>query len=93
VCSRRKAEEYIRQGQIVVNGEKAHIGQVIDPKKDIVEYGDTIVKDLQNHVYYAFNKPRGVVTSCADTHETDILDVVDIAERVFPVGRLDKNTT
>lgn len=93
VCSRRKAEEYIRAGAIKVNGKLAHIGQVIDPSKDKVEYGGQIVRDQDNLVYYAFHKPRGVVTSCADEHETDIADIVDIPERVFPIGRLDKNTT
>jgi pseudouridine synthase len=46
-------------------------------------------------VYYVFNKPRGIVTTCASPKDGDtaILDIVDIPERVFPIGRLDKETT
>lgn len=58
VCSRRKAEEYIRNGSVFVNGEVAHIGQVIDPSADQVRMGDDIIKDQQELVYYKYNKPR-----------------------------------
>ena len=93
ICSRKKAEEYIAAGQVLVNDETAHIGQVIDPETDVVRLGDQVVQDQENLVYYAYHKPRGIVTSCADSHETDIMDVVDIQQRVFPIGRLDKNST
>lgn len=95
ICSRRKAEEYIERGLVFVNEEKAHIGQVIDPEVDKVRIGDEIVKEQDNLVYYIFNKPRDIVTTCLSGQENEkwILDVVDIPERVFPVGRLDKETT
>ena len=93
ICSRRKAEEYIAAGHVFVNDEMAHIGQVIDPETDVVRLGDQVVQDQENLVYYAYHKPRGIVTSCADSYETDIMDVVDIQQRVFPIGRLDKNST
>jgi pseudouridine synthase len=52
------------------------------------------VKDQENLVYYVFNKPRGIVTTClsGDPEEKGIMDIIDIPERVFPVGRLDKET-
>lgn len=95
VCSRRKAEEYIEKGMVTVNDIVAHIGQVIDPEKDIVKVDDTVIEDQENLVYYVFNKPRDIVTTCLSgkDDEKGILDVVDIPERVFPVGRLDKETT
>ncbi len=95
VCSRRKAEEYIERWLVFVNEEKAHIWQVIDPEKDKVRIGDEVVHEQSKLVYYVFNKPRDVITTCLSGKEgeTGILDIIDIPERVFPIGRLDKETT
>jgi len=93
VCSRRKAEEYVEKGLIKINGKKAEIGQVIDPEKDVVTLEKEEIKKQEKLVYYAFNKPRGIVTTCAQKEEKNIIDIVDIEERVFPIGRLDKETT
>lgn len=95
VCSRRKAEEYIEQWLVMVNDIVAHIGQVIDPEKDIIKVDDHIIDEQDNLVYYVFNKPRDIVTTCLSGKEDEkwILDVVTIPERVFPIGRLDKETT
>jgi len=93
VCSRRKAEEYVEKGLIKINGKKAEIGQVIDPEKDVVSLEKEEIKKQEKLVYYAFNKPRGIVTTCAQKEEKNIIDIVDIEERVFPIGRLDKETT
>lgn len=80
---------------VTVNDIVAHIGQVIDPEKDIVKVSDTIVEDQASLVYYVFNKPRDIVTTCLSgkDDEQGILDIVNIPERVFPIGRLDKETT
>ncbi|MFZ4461646.1 MAG: S4 domain-containing protein [Patescibacteria group bacterium] len=64
VASRRKAEDFIIRGLVKVNGELAHIGQVIDPEVDKVEVLDEAVNETENFVYYKLNKPRGVVTTC-----------------------------
>jgi pseudouridine synthase len=95
VCSRRKAEEYIEAGLVTVNGIVAHIGQVVDPETDEIKFSDQIIADQADLVYYVFNKPRDVVTTCLSgkDDEDGIMDVVDIPERVFPIGRLDKETT
>lgn len=93
ICSRRKAEEYIASGKISVNGVTAHTGQIIDPEKDEVKISDSVVQDTQDLVYYKMNKPYGVVSTCVSHEDTGILDIVDIPERVFPIGRLDKETT
>lgn len=95
ICSRRKAEEYIDKWMVTVNGIVAHIGQVIDPEVDVVKFSDQVIKDQENLVYYVFNKPRDIVTTCLSgkDDEQGIMDVVDIPERVFPIGRLDKETT
>jgi 23S rRNA pseudouridine2605 synthase len=93
ICSRRKGEEYIEKWLIKVNGEIATIGMSIDPTVDKVELAEAQIKASEKLVYYKLNKPRGIVTTCAQHDERSILDIVDIPERVFPIGRLDKDTT
>lgn len=93
ICSRRKAEEYISAWLITVNGKIAEIWQLIDPTTDKVEMGKEAVKEQKELLYYKVNKPRGVVTTCAQSDEKTILDVIPLDKRVFPIGRLDKDTT
>jgi 23S rRNA pseudouridine2605 synthase len=93
ICSRRKAEEYIAAGDVFINWVKATIWQSVDPSKDKVTIWNKLVEDNKKHVYYKLNKPYGIVTTCKQDGETWILDIVDIGERVFPVWRLDKNST
>lgn len=93
ICSRRKAEEYISAWLITVNGKIAEIWQLIDPSIDKVEMGKEAVKEQKELLYYKVNKPRGVVTTCAQSDEKTILDVIPLDKRVFPIGRLDKDTT
>lgn len=93
ICSRRKAEEYIEKWFIKINWETAKIGQSVDPEKDKVELLDDVVEENKKLVYYKLNKPRGIVTTCVSKGETGIMDIVDIPTRVFPIWRLDKETT
>ena len=93
ICSRRKAEEYIAEGLIKVNGKIAEIGQLIDPTVDKVEMWEQAVKEQKELLYFKVNKPRWVVTTCANIGEKTILDVINIDKRVFPIWRLDKDTT
>lgn len=93
ICSRRKAEEYILQWLISVNGKTAEIGQMIDPSVDKVEMWKQAIKEQNELLYYKVNKPRWVVTTCAQIGEKTILDVIPLDKRVFPIGRLDKETT
>jgi len=83
ICSRRKAEKYIEEGLVKVNGEVAHIGQKVNPEVDKIEMLDKIVEDQKKLVYYKVNKPRGIVTTCAEFWDKNIIDIVDIPERVF----------
>lgn len=76
-----------------MNGEKAVLGMTIDPDQDTVTLGKKTVADREAHVYYKLNKPYGIVTTCKQDGESSIMDIVDIPERVFPIGRLDKNST
>lgn len=93
VASRRKAEEFILRGLVTVNGQPAEIGMSVTPGTDVVEVGDEAVRETEEFVYYKVNKPRGIVTTCVSQGDVGILDVVDVPERVFPIGRLDKDTT
>lgn len=93
ICSRRKAEDYIERWLVKVNGVPATLGMSIDPSKDRVELLDKAVKEQKEFLYFKVNKPRGVVTTCAQIWEKTILDIIDIDKRVFPIGRLDKETT
>jgi len=93
ICSRRKAEKYIEEWLVKVNWEIAQIGQSVDPDIDKIEMLDKVIEDQKNLVYYKINKPRGIVTTCAEYGDKNIIDIVDIKERVFPIGRLDKETT
>ena len=93
ICSRRKGEEYIEAGMVKVNGETAHVGQSIDPEVDSVELLTEEIKKNEKLVYYKFNKPRDIETTCAQKWWKSIIDIVDVGTRVFPIGRLDKETT
>lgn len=96
VASRRKSEELIRQGKVRVNGHPAQIGDKINPRKDLVTVGKKKIVNVKNRrmVYIMLNKPRGYVTTVSDElGRKTVMDLVaDIDERVYPVGRLDKDS-
>ena len=93
VCSRRHAEEAIKNGEVIVNGQIAQIGQSIDPEKDKVEFSGKLVNRSESLVYYAMNKPRGIETTCAQKDGKSIIDIIDTPTRIFPIGRLDKDSS
>jgi pseudouridine synthase len=94
VCSRRKGEEYITAGRVAVNGSTvAELGTRIDPATDLVQVDGKPVESSQPHVYIALHKPQGYVTSCSHPGEKIVIDLVDIPQRVYPIGRLDKDST
>ena len=91
--SRRKAEELIMQGKVYVDGKKASIGDRIDENANISIDGKEIV-GTNNKVYFLLNKPRGVVSTVSDEKgRKTVVDFIDTDERIYPVGRLDYDTT
>jgi len=94
VCSRRKGEELIVAGKVAVNGEiVVELGTKIDPDQDQVEVDGNLVRPSHSLVYIVLNKPKDYVTSCSHPGEKVVVDLVDISERIYPVGRLDKDST
>jgi 23S rRNA pseudouridine2605 synthase/23S rRNA pseudouridine2604 synthase len=94
VCSRRKAEDLIRAGRVFVNGRvAAELGARIDPRTDRVTVDGQIVRPPEKLIYIALNKPRGYVCSCRHPGKDIVLDLVNVPERIYPVGRLDKDST
>ena len=95
ICSRREADEYIQQGLVKVNGEVAkELGTKIT-RNDVVEYDEKVVVP-ERKCYVLLNKPKDCVTTSDDPNgRTTVLDLVKNAcrERIYPVGRLDRNTT
>ena len=96
ICSRRTAEEYIKAGLVKVNGVPAILGQKADPEIDKVEVDGKVVEARKELLYYLLNKPLGVVTTNATspTQKTvaDLLPA-ELRGKIFPVGRLDKETS
>ena len=94
ICSRRKGEEYIKAGWVKVNGKiVTELGVKVDPERDAVEVDSDAIRSDSAPIYIALNKPRGYVSSCHQQNEKIVLDLLDISERVYPVGRLDKDST
>ncbi len=94
ICSRRKGEEYIQAGWVKVNGKiVTELGIKVDPERDAVEVDSDVIRSDSAPIYIALNKPKGYVSSCDQQNEKIVLDLLDISERVYPVGRLDKEST
>jgi len=117
IASRRKAEEYIEQGLVKVNGAVAHVGQKADPEHDTIEVDGKVLEDRQEMLYYVLNKPLGVLSSNVSREGgtaqpkrgqkgeakspspermfKTVRDILpkELRGKVFPVGRLDKDSS
>ncbi len=95
ICSRREADDFIQAGVITVNGEVVStLGAKVYPTDRVMFHDQTIRRE--HKVYILLNKPKNCVTTCDDPQERKtVLDIVKnaCAERIYPVGRLDRNTT
>lgn len=92
-CSRRKAEEYIVKGKVFVNGERiTELGSKVEGNEEIIVDGNAISK--QDKEYYILYKPRGVISSTKDDKgRKTVVDFFSSNKRLYPVGRLDYDTT
>ena len=93
--SRRKIDELIEQGRVTVNKNTVvELGFKIDPSKDKVAVDGEYIRTSVKKIYIMLNKPQGVVTTVSDDkHRTTVIDLVNMKDKIFPVGRLDYNTT
>lgn len=94
IASRRKSEELIAAGKVKVNGKVASIGDKIDPKRDIVSVDGRKIALAKSSVYIMLHKPRGFITTMSDEMDRKCVAelISDLDVRVYPVGRLDKDS-
>ena len=93
-CSRRRAEELIKKGQVLVNGEVVSELGVKVNKSDVIEVEGVVLDKEYNYEYYLLNKPRGVITASSDDKgRRTVVDIINTNTRIYPVGRLDYDTT
>lgn len=95
VASRRKCEELILAGKVKVNGIVIdELGCKVDQAKDIVEYNGSVITKEERKVYIMLNKPEDVITSVKDEKgRKTVIDIVKTEERIFPIGRLDYDSS
>ena len=93
VCSRREADKLIKEGRVSINGSHALLGSVVS-EGDEVQVDENIIVGSAKKVLIAFNKPRGIVCTTKDPKSKDvnIVEYINHPERIFPVGRLDKDS-
>ena len=88
--SRRSCEKFITAGRVTVNGKVITLGAKADPEKDVIRLDGKELTTQQKLVYYAVNKPRGILSSAHEERgRKSVVDLVPSHERIYPVGRLD----
>ena len=92
LCSRREADTLIESGKVTINGEVAVQGTKV-MSGDIVEVSGRKITPDDSMVYIVFNKPLGVTCTTDQRDPSNIIDYIGYSERIFPVGRLDKNSS
>ncbi len=92
-CSRREADKYIEQGSVFINGIRAKIGTQVGPRDTVVVNGHTVQRKVQeDELYIALNKPKGITSTTEKGVEDNIVDYIGHPRRIFPIGRLDKDS-
>jgi 23S rRNA pseudouridine2604 synthase len=90
-CSRRQADKWIEEGRVTLNGVAAPLGARV-AEADEVRVDGELVTPQRQHIYLALNKPAGITCTCEPDVEGNIIDFIGHAERIFPIGRLDKDS-
>ena len=92
LCSRRKAEEYITSGLVTINGEKASLSSTVEDG-DIVKLDGKTIEIKKDYIVLLFNKPKGITCTTEHKVKDNIIDYINYPERIFPIGRLDKDSS
>ena len=92
-CSRRAADKLLEENRITINGKLPELGTKVFPQDEVRVDGELVGKPKQVHVYIVFNKPVGIVsTTDVKGEKNNIIDYIGHPERIFPIGRLDKDS-
>lgn len=93
ICSRREADRFVEQGNVFINGKRAKIGDQVSAG-DLVKVNGQIIEpqEEEDFVFIALNKPVGVVSTTESSERANIVDFVNHSTRIFPIGRLDKDS-
>ncbi|GGH14683.1 23S rRNA pseudouridine(2604) synthase RluF [Pedobacter zeae] len=94
LCSRREADRYIERGTVFINGKRAKVGDQVFAGDRVMVNGHNIEpKEESNFILLAFNKPVGITSTTESSVRDNIVDYVNYSERIFPIGRLDKDSS
>jgi len=91
ICSRREADRLIEEGRVTIDGKRASIGMRVLPGQKVRVNGELIVNEIEP-VYIAFNKPVNIVSTTDPQEKDNIVDYISHEQRIFPIGRLDKDS-
>lgn len=93
ICSRREADKYIEQGNVFINNKKAKIGDQVNPTDKVRVNGqDLEPREEEDIIFIALNKPPGITSTTEDGVRENIIQFVNHTKRIFPIGRLDKDS-
>lgn len=93
ICSRREADKHIENGRVLINGVKARIGDQVKPGDIVIVNGLTIEpRTKEDEIFIALNKPVGITSTTESNDPDNIVDFVNHSQRIFPIGRLDKDS-
>lgn len=90
-CSRREADTLIEEGVVKINGETATLGDKIEEGDDVFVRGERVNKTVKP-IYLLLNKPKGITSTTDQNDPTNMIDYINYPDRIFPVGRLDKDS-
>ncbi len=92
-CSRREADRLLEQGKITIDGKEATVGTQVEEGQVVCVDGKIVGEQKQERILIAFNKPRGIVCTSSKKDKNNIIDYIQYPTRIYPVGRLDKEST
>lgn len=92
-CSRREADRFIEQGKVLINGRRAHIGDQVNVNDRVqINGNDLEPRQAENDIFIALNKPVGITSTTEEDVRDNIVKFVNHSKRIFPIGRLDKDS-